>query len=66
MSRLAIVRLLILWLLHGSLRGCKTDHETDYKTFLSLDPKLKGDNSYGHKTAPETPACFFNCAYPFT
>jgi len=37
MSSLAIDRLLILWLLHGSLLCCETDHETDCTNFLSLD-----------------------------
>jgi len=36
-SRLASDRLLILWSLHGSLRCCETDRETDYTTFWSLD-----------------------------
>jgi len=37
MSRLAIDRLLILWSLHGSCRYCKTDCETDCRTFLAMD-----------------------------
>jgi len=37
MSWLANGRLLILWSLHGSLRCCETDRETDCTTSLSLD-----------------------------
>jgi len=64
MSRLTIDCFLILWSLHGSLRCCKTDRETDCTTFLYLDAQevQREDNSGAPKTAPETLA-FFNCAY---
>jgi len=36
-SRLSKCRFLILWALHGSLRCCNTDCETDCTTLLSLE-----------------------------
>jgi len=64
MSRLAMDRLLSLWSLHGSVRCCKTDRETDCATFLCLKARntLREDNSDLPKTAPKLLANF-NCAY---
>jgi len=58
MSRLTIDRFLILWSLHGSLRCCETDRETDCTNFLSLDAQdiEREDNS----NTPDTLA-LFNC-----
>jgi len=57
-----IDRFLILWSLHGSIRCCETDRETDCTTFLSLDTQ---DVERRQLRCTQN-SRIFNCAHLFT